>query len=63
MELANVDIRPLYLQVAEVLKRYLDEGDFKAGNTLPAVQTLANQLGISRSTLANQWPSLSMRGA
>lgn len=62
MQLTSVDTRPLYLQVAEVLKRYLDEGGFKAGDPLPAVQSLSRQLGVSRSTLREAMAFLEQEG-
>ncbi len=62
MELFSVDSRPLYLQVAEGLKRYLDDGDFKAGDALPTVQELARKLGVSRSTLREALAFLEREG-
>ena len=48
--LSIVDRRPRYLQAAEALANLLDNA-YKAGSLLPPADQLAQQIGVSRSTL------------
>ena len=45
------DPRPLYTQAIEAITNLILNGDFKSGDRLPKEDVLANQLGVSRSTL------------
>lgn len=45
------DPRPLYTQTIEAVTNLILEGGFKSGDQLPKENVLANQLGVSRSTL------------
>ena len=56
------DNRPLYDQAIEALNRFIDLGDYKPGDKLPAEGELAKQLGISRPTLREAFGSLENHG-
>jgi GntR family transcriptional regulator len=45
------DSRPLYAQTVDALYALIQEGAFPAGAPLPSAEVLADQLGVSRSTL------------
>jgi GntR family transcriptional regulator len=45
------DGRPLYAQAMDALQQLLASGEYQAGEALPSEESLAKQLGISRSTL------------
>jgi len=47
----RTDNRPLYTQAIDSIRELILSGDYKVGDRLPKESTLANQLGISRSTL------------
>jgi len=50
-EKLRTDTRPLYLLVEERLLSLFEQGHFKPGEKLPSEPVLAQELGISRSTL------------
>jgi GntR family transcriptional regulator len=45
------DSRPLYVQTVDALYALIQEGAFQPGEPLPSAELLAEQLGVSRSTL------------
>ena len=47
----KLDNRPLYVRAEEALVALLESGDYQPGDQLPPEPELAQQLGISRSTL------------
>jgi len=60
--LIKMDQRPLYDQAIEALNRYIEQGQFKPGDKLPAEGELAKQLGISRPTLREAFGMLEAAG-
>jgi GntR family transcriptional regulator len=56
------DSRPLYAQTVDVLYALIQDGTFHAGAPLPAAEVLADQLGVSRSTLREAISYLEMDG-
>ena len=56
------DRRPLYMQAIDALTDMITSGDMKTGSQLPSEEELANQLGISRSTLREALGHLETRG-
>lgn len=58
----RLDSRPLYLRAEEALAGLLQEGTYLPGDQLPPEQELAQQLGISRSTLREALRAFEERG-
>ncbi len=56
------DRRPLYIQAKDRLEALIVSGDIRAGEKLPAETELAEQLGISRSTLREALKLAQMEG-
>jgi GntR family transcriptional regulator len=50
LPLADDDPAPLWFQIAERLRRAVDSGAFKPGDTLPSEAQLNRQFGVSRAT-------------
>jgi GntR family transcriptional regulator len=53
-----VGFRPLYIQVREEIARYLAEGRWQPGASLPSEQELARELGVSQGTVRKALDSL-----
>jgi GntR family transcriptional regulator len=58
----RVDSRPLYIRAEEALVALLDSGAYRPGDQLPPELELAQQLGISRSTLREAMRTFEERG-
>jgi GntR family transcriptional regulator len=56
------DSRPLYAQTVDALYALIREGSFPVGGLLPSAELLAEQLGVSRSTLREAISYLEMDG-
>lgn len=56
------DSRPLYAQTVDALYALIQDGTFHTGAPLPAAEVLADQLGVSRSTLREAISYLEMDG-
>jgi len=56
------DSRPLYAQTVDALYALIQDGTFHAGAPLPSTEVLAEQLGVSRSTLREAISYLEMDG-
>ena len=56
------DNRPLYDQAIEALNQFIEQGQYKPGDRLPAEGQLAKQLGISRPTLREAFGTLEAYG-
>lgn len=54
--------RRLYHQVADQIRRVIDEGDFQPGTRLPPERELAIQLGVSRPSLREALLALEIAG-
>lgn len=54
--------RPLYLQVIDDIKTYIEENRYKEGDQLPSEFELAKQLGVSRATLRDALALLEEEG-
>jgi DNA-binding transcriptional MocR family regulator len=54
--------RPLYLQVAEQLRRQIENGELTPYTRLPASRTLAKKLGVNRITIVNAYAELEAEG-
>lgn len=53
---------PLYQQVIEKIKTFIDRGDIKPGAHLPPTRTLAKKLGVSRTTIYQAYQELQALG-
>jgi GntR family transcriptional regulator len=58
----KVDDRPLYAQAVDVLRSLISEGGYEPGDRLPPEIELANELGISRTTLRVAMGTLEREG-
>ena len=58
----KVDDRPLYAQAVDVLRSLISEGSYEPGDRLPPEIELANELGISRTTLRVAMGTLEREG-
>jgi GntR family transcriptional regulator len=58
----KVDDRPLYAQAVDVLRSLISEGDYETGDRLPPEIELAEELGISRTTLRVAMGTLEREG-
>jgi GntR family transcriptional regulator len=56
------DSRPLYAQTVDALYALIQEGAFPVGAPLPSAELLADQLGVSRSTLREAIGNLEVEG-
>jgi GntR family transcriptional regulator len=56
------DARPLYVKTAEELERWIEERALRPGARLPSEASLADQLGVSRSTIREALRDLELRG-
>ena len=62
MPIRSVEPRRLYRQVADQLRKLIDQGEFAVGSRLPAERELALQLGISRPTVREALIALEVDG-
>jgi GntR family transcriptional regulator len=58
----KVKNRPLYAQAVDVLRSLIGEGDYEPGDRLPPEKELADELGISRTTLRVAMGTLERQG-
>jgi GntR family transcriptional regulator len=58
----RLDSRPLYIRAEEALLALLEDGAYQPGHQLPPEPELAQQLGISRSTLREAMRTFEERG-
>jgi GntR family transcriptional regulator len=58
----SLDNRPLYIRAEEALSALLEGGTYQPGDQLPPEPELAQQLGISRSTLREVMRTFEERG-
>ncbi len=54
--------KALYLQLCDVLAAAIDTGELSSGERLPSERDLAQQLGVSRTTVINAFDELRARG-
>ena len=62
MPLQTVEPQRLYRQIAGQLRSLIVDGEFQAGNRLPAERDLARQLGVSRPTVREALIALEVEG-
>jgi GntR family transcriptional regulator len=54
--------QPAYLQVVDQIKTAAASGSLKAGDALPPIRTLAEQLRLNRNTVAKAYAELESQG-
>jgi GntR family transcriptional regulator len=54
--------RPLYAQTAELVEKYIESRGLVRGDRLPRESTLADELGVSRSTIREALRELELQG-
>src|SRR3984957_2374804 len=54
--------KPVYLQVVDQVKAAAASGALRAGETLPSIRPLAEQLRINRNTVAKAYAELESQG-
>ncbi len=52
------DGQPKYLQLFNSIKELISQGEMKPGERLPAIRSLASQLGVNTSTVVNAYKQL-----
>ncbi|WP_242855779.1 PLP-dependent aminotransferase family protein [Ruminiclostridium josui] len=57
IQFAN-DQQPKYLQLFNSIKEKISQGEMKPGERLPAIRSLASQLGVNTSTVVNAYKQL-----
>jgi DNA-binding FadR family transcriptional regulator len=60
--LPQIEPTRLYRQIATLLSERMDEGDFPVGTLLPAERELAQQLGVSRTSVREALIALEVSG-
>ncbi|WP_283148849.1 FadR/GntR family transcriptional regulator [Silvimonas soli] len=60
--LPQIESRRLYRQIAELIGRHIDSGQFPPGSLLPAERELAQQLGVSRASVREALIALEVEG-
>ncbi len=51
LELSRGNAKPLHQQIADELRRQIDEGELRSGDPLPSEHTLMRRFGVSRGTI------------
>ncbi|MCR4716973.1 MAG: GntR family transcriptional regulator [Lachnospiraceae bacterium] len=54
--------RPVYLQLMEHIKKQIASGEYKAGDRVPPVRTLANDAGVNPNTMQKALQGLEREG-
>jgi DNA-binding transcriptional regulator YhcF (GntR family) len=52
----------LYVQIRNTIEKAIKKGELKAGEQLPAVTTLAGNIGVTHSTIRRAFKDLSAQG-
>ncbi len=60
--LPQIESRRLYRQIAEVIEKHIDAGEFPPGSFLPPERELAQQLGVSRASVREALIALEVEG-
>jgi GntR family transcriptional regulator len=62
MNIDAADPRPVYRQIVDEVQRCVAVGVFKAAEPLPAVRTLAAELGVNANTVQHAYRTLEQEG-
>jgi DNA-binding FadR family transcriptional regulator len=60
--LPQIESRRLYRQIAELIEKHIDAGEFPPGSFLPPERELAQQLGVSRASVREALIALEVEG-
>ncbi len=58
LKIDRTNPKPLYLQLTEEIKNLIDQEILQAGQSLPSTRSLADKLGINRSTVTRAYEEL-----
>jgi GntR family transcriptional regulator len=58
----DMDAGPIYLQIAQIVRRALARGDLDAGEKLPSARDLAQRLGVNPNTVVHAFAELETQG-
>lgn len=62
VHLPDLPGQPVYVRLAEGLRRAILEGRFRPGERLPATRTLAQTIGLARNTVLEAYEQLTIEG-
>ncbi|EIC82324.1 FadR/GntR family transcriptional regulator [Serratia sp. M24T3] len=62
MELPTLKVERLYRQISNLLKDYINSGQFVPGQMIPSERDLSKQLGVSRSSIREALIALEITG-
>ncbi len=62
MELPTLKVERLYRQISNLLKDYINSGQFAPGQMIPSERDLSKQLGVSRSSIREALIALEITG-
>ncbi|HCW53382.1 MAG TPA: GntR family transcriptional regulator [Clostridium sp.] len=57
-----IEETPKYIQIAEYIKKLIDKREIKDGDKLPAIRSLAKELGVNNVTIVNAYNKLKREG-
>lgn len=53
---------PLYIQIKECIKKYIEDGNWSIGHRLPSERDMAKEIGVSRKTVSLAYKELEREG-
>ena len=62
LTVSQADRRPMYLQIKEQIRHRIAVGDWKAGQEIPSIRTLAIELRVSVITIKRTYVELESEG-
>jgi GntR family transcriptional regulator len=62
LQIVTGDPRPIIRQIGDGIKRLVAAGDLQAGDALPSVRGLAQQLSVNPNTVAKAYAELTAEG-
>ena len=60
--LIDMDAGPIFVQIAENVRRFLARGDLAAGEKLPSARELAQRLSVNPNTVIHAYSELESQG-
>lgn len=62
MPIQVIELRRLYVQIADQIRSLIDNGEFPRGSRLPVERELAKRLGVSRPSVREALIALAVEG-